>query len=98
MIHETLPVERELRRIGVHLKQLGGMSVSRPLSAGDFTAWLRSLPTGIGHKEFARRLKLPAEDGGPGIALSNQNLPVADPDYEDPELDEEIAFQREMDR
>jgi len=94
----SLSFERELRRIGVHVMTLGGLSVSKPMTPDAILSWLRTLPTGFGHREFTRRLRLSAAEGGPGMALDNPDLPVADPDYRDPELDEEIALQREMDR
>lgn len=60
--------------------------------------WLRWLPTELGHAEFMRRLGLPAQAGGPGLALLDLALPPADPSHQDPELDEEQAFVRELDR
>ena len=98
MRHSVLYLEREMRRIGVDLEALGALASTGPLTAEALLRWLRWLPTGLGHAEFMRRLALPAAAGGLELALTDADLPPADPEYHDPEIEERIALQHELER
>ena len=56
-------VERELRRIGVDRGRLGALKTAGP-TADALLAWLRWLPTDLGHDEFIRRLDVWADGRG----------------------------------
>ncbi|MGH2374901.1 MAG: hypothetical protein ACREOC_14585 [Gemmatimonadales bacterium] len=58
-------------------------------------AWLRRVPTAIGHAEFVRRL----QTAGPRAGLAAaEGVPPADPDFRDPETDELEALLDEIER
>jgi hypothetical protein len=97
-MNSAFEFERELRRLRVKPNALGALMSSAPMTGEALLRWLQWLPTGLGHAEFMRRLRRSAEDGGPGYALQHPDLPVADPAYEDPELDTRIALHRELNR
>ena len=98
MQYGPLHIERELRRLGVDPDALGGLASAEPLTHEVILTWLRWLPTGLGHDEFIRRLELPADQGGPELALRDPALVPADPGHQDAEIDERLAFYRELDR
>jgi hypothetical protein len=93
---EQMAIHRELRRIGVDLAQLGGLvSAGDGPSHSDLMAWLRRLPTAMGHAGFLRRL----ESAGPRAGLAEaEGVPPADPDFRDPETDELEALCTEIER
>ena len=81
--HNHFDIERELRRIGVDTHLLGGLASSGRTSGDDFLAWLRRLPTGLGHAAFINEL---ATDGPrPGSAADG--VPPRDLSFETPDID-----------
>jgi hypothetical protein len=90
-------IERELRRLDVDREALGALVSTAPMTAEALRRWLQWLPTGLGHAEFMRRLRLSAEEGGPGYALVHPDLPVADPTYRDPEIDTRLELHELLD-
>jgi hypothetical protein len=93
---EQMAIQRELRRVGVDLAQLGGLaSAGDGPSLSDLMAWLRRLPTAMGHTAFLRRL----ETAGPRVGLAEaEGVPPPDPDFRDPETDELEALCEEIER
>ena len=85
---------REFRRIGVDTTALGGMAGPRSLSGDDLLAWLRQLPTGLGHEQFLKRLTT----DGPRPGMAADGIPSRDLTFQTPDLDAEDAFQAELDR
>jgi hypothetical protein len=93
---EQMAIQRELRRVGVDLAQLGGLaSTTDGPSVSDVLAWLRRLPTAMGHAAFLRRLKA----AGPRAGLAEaEGVPPPDPDFRDPETDEIEALLDQIER
>ena len=93
---EQMAIQRELRRVGVDLAQLGGLAFSAGgPSLDDLLAWLRRLPTAMGHAAFAHHL----HTAGPTLGLAARDgLPPPDPDFHDPETDELEALLDEIER
>lgn len=55
--HEIRDVFAELHRVGVDLAQPPGLALGTGFRDGEFLTWLRALPDGLGHGEFATRLR-----------------------------------------
>jgi hypothetical protein len=93
---EQMAIQRELRRVGVDLGQLGGLaSAADGPSRLDLMAWLRRLPTGMGHAAFLRCWRT----AGPRAGLAEaEGVPPPDPDFRDPETDELEALLAEAER
>jgi hypothetical protein len=95
--YSPLDTQRELRRIGVDLERLPGLA-AHGISAADFLRWLQTIPGGIGHNAFLRRLHASVAGGGPHAPGPNEP-PAADvATYVDPEIDDSQAFVRELRR
>lgn len=93
---EQMAIQRELRRVGADLAQFGGLaSAADGPSLSNLMAWLRSLPTAMGHAAFLLCL----ETAGPRAGLAEaEGVPPADPDFRDPETDELEALLDEIER
>jgi hypothetical protein len=92
--HSFYDIERELRRIGVDTRQLGGLASSTDISYEDFLTWLRRTPTSLGHAAFMHRL----ETDGPRPGESTGGVPPRDISFQAPDLDVSEAFMREIKR
>jgi hypothetical protein len=91
---QTFALQRELRRIGVDVKQLTGLGATATIAFEDVLAWFRAIPTDIGHAPFMVRLTT----DGPQPGMASREMPVADPGYRDPEMDEVEALHVELER
>ena len=89
-----LAIERELRRIGVDTKSLAGLVSSGGITAADVLAWLRSLPTGLGHAAFLEQ----SRTAGPQPGCAAKGMPARDQSFATPDLDALQAFRLEMRR
>ena len=92
-----MQIGRELRRLGVDERRLGGLAVNG-ITVDVLLRWLRWLPTELGHDAFLGRLERWADDEGLKAAVANDALPAADPHYVDAEADELLALLQEFDR
>ena len=63
----------ELRRIGVNMEQPPGLAIGGGFRDGDFLAWLRELPDGLGHEEFVQSLNRRMDAALPNV------VPAPDP-------------------
>jgi hypothetical protein len=93
---EQMAIQRELRRVGVDLAQVAGLAFAAGgPSLQDLIAWLRRLPTGMGHNQFVERW----EAAGPRAGLAaGEGVPPPDPEFQDPETDELEALLDEIER
>jgi hypothetical protein len=90
---EHLAILREIRRIGADETQ--GLAAIGGLSHDDVLAWLRRLPSGLGHAGFLDR----CQNAGPQPGeAARHGVPPADPSFRDPEIDELEALLGEIDR
>jgi hypothetical protein len=93
-----LDLRRELHRLGAEVDSVHDLLADPSIPADAVLRWLRWLPTGIGVQELAKRMTLPAAEGGPHIAMEPEELMSFEPDHPDPELDTLMAFERELRR
>ena len=94
----SLHVQRELRRIGVDLERFPGIVAERGVGPADFLRWLRTIPGGTGHAAFLQRLAADPAAGGPHAPGPDESEAPDVAAYADPEVDEWIAFDRELRR
>jgi hypothetical protein len=91
---ETFALERELRRIGIDEDRLSGLASPGPMTFADVLTFLRRLPTGIGHEAFVAAVKA----GGMRPGLGANGVPLADPTFQAPDIDELESLYDELER
>jgi hypothetical protein len=74
----------ELRRVGVDLERPPGLALGTGFRAGEFLAWLRALPTELGHGAFVDQLNAHVEAAAPvpPRATSQPAEPLHPPSFE----------------
>ena len=65
----------ELKRIGVHLERPPGLALGTGFRDGEFLAWLRTLPTELGHDAFVDQLNAHVDAAAP-VTPSATSQPV----------------------
>ena len=76
---EIRDIFAELRRVGVDLGRPPGLALGTGFREGEFLAWLRGLPDGLGHDAFVERLNAFITGATPNVVLLEDGEPVPSP-------------------
>ena len=76
---EIRDIFAELRRVGVDLGRPPGLALGTGFREGEFLAWLRGLPDGLGHDTFVERLNAFITAATPNVVLLEDGDPVPSP-------------------
>jgi len=77
----------ELRRVGVDLGQPPGLALGTGFREGEFLAWLRGLPDGLGHRGFVDEMNAFITAATPNVVLEN-GAPVPSPRRYSPTIEQ----------
>ena len=84
---EIRDVFSEFRRIGVDLGQPHGLALGTGFGEGEFLAWLRTLPDGLGHDAFVEDLNAHIAQASPNVVLPD-GTPAPRPRRYSPTVDQ----------
>jgi len=76
---EIRDIFAELRRVGVDLGRPPGLALGTGFREGEFLAWLRGLPDGLGHDAFVERLNAVITGATPNVVLLEDGERVPSP-------------------
>ena len=96
--HYNLYVQRELRRIGVDLERLGGLTTVGGPSPHAFLRWLRTVPGALGHDAFLARLDELISQHAAGAPMHDVAEAADVATFRDPDINTTLEYHVEFDR